>query len=524
MPNQPDVFDKFQSTLEPFIKPREQVNYIRRVLALHLGSSCSQNGPIKQPVSLVDSSHDVTVGPELKGIQREYIEALKANVAARRKYADIVQANPSRPDSPKESPSNNLDIVEERIGLLKLQSKLEKLCAVQKYLDLLIQKPAGSVEFLDPEDMFYSAGELPSVPKEVVNSLVAQQSAAKPDLKGQVAQLEKTVLRAKLLMRREEQLLRDARSNAQGIPDVISNGARLDALNVTRNELITWIETELGKASGEEDVEGGLDGISKSQDRMAADSAAISSQLEVIKEKYARYLDARRYLLSTIAERPGASQPPVLKAHDPAKQRTLEADPAPSNYLLTPYIETLLSLSRNQRATITQKSHMNSTLSNETKEACQMLGHLAEESQLLPLHPASGSSRRRSGLGEILASTSDRAGFTGRIQPWVFAADAAKIATLETVAEKVEGGQVALENSMRALREIDHLLGQNQVDEPEQTKEEPTEDDFWLATGTNNATGTRKHTKREKETKKVPKDAWSGLHGNLGLIGHGDGA
>lgn len=524
MPNQPDVFDKFQSTLEPFIKPREQVNYIRRVLALHLGSSCSQNGPIKQPVSLVDSSHDVTVGPELKGIQREYTEALKSNVAARRKYADIVQANPSRPDSPKESPSNNLDIVEERIGLLKLQSKLERLCAVQKYLDLLIQKPAGSVEFLDPEDMFYSAGELPSVPKEVVNSLVAQQSAAKPDLKGQVAQLEKTVLRAKLLMRREEQLLRDARSNAQGIPDVISNGARLDALNATRNELITWIETELGKATGEEDVEGGLDGISKSQDRMAADSAAISSQLEVIREKYTRYLDARRSLLSTIAERPGASQPPALKAHDPAKQRTLEADPAPSNYLLTPYIETLLSLSRNQRATITQKSYMNSTLSNETKEACQVLGHLAEESQLLPLHPASGSSRRRSGLGEILASTSDRAGFTGRIQPWVFAADAAKIATLETVAEKVEGGQVALENSMKALREIDHLLGQNQVDEPEEPKEAPVEDDLWLATGTKNPTGTRKHTKKEKEVKKVPRDAWSGLHGNLGLIGHEDAA
>ncbi|KAF7545809.1 hypothetical protein G7Z17_g8880 [Cylindrodendrum hubeiense] len=523
MPNQSDLFDKFQSTLEPFIKPREQVNYIRRVLALHLGS-CSHDGPIKQPVSLVDSSHDITVGSELKGIQREYIEALAANVVARRKYADVVQANPARPSSPKEAPSSSLDFVEDRIALLKLQGKQERLHAVQKYLDLLIQKPAGSVEFLDPEDMFYSAGELPSVPKEVVNSLVAQQSGVKPDLKGQVAQLEKTVLRAKLLMRREEQLLRDARSSAQNIPDVISNGARLDALNATRNELILWIETELGKASGEEDVEGGLDGISKSQDRMAADSAAISSQLEVIKEKYARYLAARRSLLSTIAERPGAAQPPVLTAHDPAKQRTLEADPAPGNYLLTPYIETLLSLSKNQRATITQKSYMNSTLSSETKEACQVLGHLAEESQLLPLHPVSGSSRRRSGLGEILTSTPERAGFTGRIQPWVFAVDSAKIATLERVAEKVEGGQVALENSMKALREIEHLLGQDQIDEPKATKEEPIEDDFWLTTGTRNPTSTRKHTEKEKGAKKTPRDVWSGLHGNLGLIGHEDAA
>ncbi|KAH7137214.1 hypothetical protein B0J13DRAFT_559211 [Dactylonectria estremocensis] len=521
MPNQSDVLEKFQSTLEPFIKPREQVNYIRRVLALHLGS-CSHGGPLKQPVSLVNSSHDVAVGKELKGVQREYIEALRANVAARRQYADVAQANPPRPSSPKETQPSSLDFVEDRIALLKLQGKRERLCAVQKYLDLLIQKPAGSVEFLDPEDMFHSAGELPNVPREVVNSLVAQQTTTKPDLKGQVAQLEKTVLRAKLLLRREEQLLRDARSGAHGIPDVISNGARLDALNATRNELITWIETELGKASGEE-VDGGLDGVSKNQDKLAADSAAITSQLKDIKEKYARYLAARRSLLSTMTERPGASRPPGLKAPDTTKQRNIEAEPTPSNYLLTPYIETLLSLSRNQRSTITQKSYINTTLNNEVKEACQVFSHLAEESQLLPLHPTSESSRRRSGLGEILTST-DRAGFAGRVQPWVLAADSAKIATLEIVAEKVEGGQVALENSMKAIREINILLGQSEVDEPETAKEEPTEDDIWLDTGAKNTTGTRKHTGKAKGAEKGPKDAWSILHGNLGLIGQEEAA
>ncbi|KAK7423373.1 hypothetical protein QQX98_001164 [Neonectria punicea] len=522
MANQPDVLEKLQSTLEPFIKPREQVNYIRRVLALHLGS-CSHNGPIKQPVSLVDIADDVKVGPELKGPQREYIEALKANVAARRKYADVVHANPPLPASPKEPSSSSADLVEERIALLKLRGKLERLSAVQKYLDLLIEKPAASVEFLDPEDMFHGAAELPGVPKEVVSSLVAQQSASKPDLKAQVAQLEKTVLRSKLLLRREEQLLREAKTNAQGIPDVISNGTRLDALNATRNELITWIETELGKASTEEDADGAANGVSRSQDRLAADGATVNNQLAAIKEKYTRYLSARRSLLSTVSERPDASQTPVLKSHDPTQQQTVEADPPPSSYLLTPYIETLLSFSRNQRAMITQKSYMNSTLIKETKDACQVLGHLAEESQLLPLYPMSGSSRRMSGLGEVLTS-SERSGFTGRIQPWVFAADSAKIATLETVAERVEGGQVALESSMKALQKIDHLLGQEHADGPDEPKEGPADDDFWLNTGTKKSTNTRKHTEKEKGAEKKPRDAWSALHGNLGLIGHGDAA
>ncbi|KAH6898950.1 hypothetical protein B0T10DRAFT_474136 [Thelonectria olida] len=522
MANKNEVFDEFQRTLGPFIKPREQVNYIRRVLALHLGA-CSHDGPIKQPLPLKDSSHDVIVGPELKGIQREYIEALKANVAARRKHADVRQANPIRWSSPEETTSNSVELVEERIALLKLQNKQNRVSAVQSYLDRLIEKPAASVEFLDPEDMFRHAPDLPSVPKEVVNNIIAQQSAGKPDLKGQIAQLEKTVLRAKLLLRREEQLLREARSNTQNMPDVISNGTKLDALNTTRNELITWMETELGKASASEDVDGDADGIAKCQDRLAADNATINSQLGVIKDKYARYLSARRSLLETLAERPGASEPPVLKAYDTHQQPRAGSDPTPSNYLLTPYIETLLSLSRNQKAMITQKSYMNSTLSKETKDACQVLSHIAEESQLLPQHPQSGSSRRRSGLGEVLLAP-ERSGFTSRVQPWVNAADSAKIVTLEAVAEKVEEGQLALEHSMKALQEIDHLLGQDEeVGDQEDAGEDTTETDFWMNAGPKHPSNTRRHTEK-KTMQKKSRDTWTGLHGSLGLIGHDDTA
>lgn len=515
MADKTPVLDEFQKTLGPFIKPREQVNYIRRVLALHLGS-CSHDGPIKQPLALEDSSGDVSAGPELRGIQREYIEALKANVAARRKHADVAQANLRRRTSEEKPVSSGVELVEERVALLKLQDKQKRVTAVQNSLDLLAEKPAGSIEFLDPEDMFRDAPDLPSVPKEVVNSIVAQQTAPKLDLKEQISQLEKTVLRAKLLLRREEQLLREARSNTQNLPDAISNGIKWEALNATRNELITWIETELGKASSEE-AEGGADGIAKSQDRLAADNAAINSHLGVIKDKYGRYISARRSLLEILAERPGTSQPPVLKPQDTHQLQAPESDPTPSNYLLTPYIETLLSLARNQRAMITQKSYINSTLSKETKDACQVLGHIAEESQLLPQHPQSTSSRRRSGLGEVLLAP-ERSGLTGRVQPWVNAADSAKIVMLEAVAEKVEEGQLALENSMKALRQIGHLLGQDEEvgGGQEDITEDTTESDFWMNAGPKHPSKTRRHTEKK------PKDAWSGVHGNLGLIGHDD--
>ncbi|KAF4961128.1 hypothetical protein FSARC_10250 [Fusarium sarcochroum] len=520
MTNPSETIETFQKTLDPFIKPREQVNYIRRVLALHLGS-CSHDGPVKQPVALADTARDVTPDSSSKGIYREYIEALKANVDASRKYDDITQSNLPSTTSTHEEPSSGNELLEERIALLKLQAKQGRLLAVQTHLDSLMQKPAAAPEFLDPEDVFHEAIGLPSVPKEVVNSLVAQQSIKKTDLTEQVSQLEKTVLRAKLLLRREEQLLRETRSNAQGIPDVISNGIRLHALNTTRNELINWIETELGKASGDEDGDEEGEGGSKSHGKSTADQATINKQLITIKDKYTKYLATRRSLLSSVGERSESSAAPVL-APSTTQQQVEEPGPASSTYLLTPYIETLLTLSRKQKAMITQKAHVNATLSKETKDNCQSLGHLEEESQLLPSHSTAPTSRRRSGLGELLVS-SERSGLTGKVQPWVLAADSAKLATLENVAEQVEGGHLALENSMQTLQEIDQLLGHGETTQEEETQADTTEDDFWLETGAKSPSKARKHTEKSKDTEQS-KDAWSSLHGNLGLIGHEDTA
>ncbi|KAF4946228.1 hypothetical protein FGADI_11362 [Fusarium gaditjirri] len=514
MANPSETAETFQKTLDPYIKPREQVNYIRRVLALHLGT-CSHDGPVKQPVSLADPTRDVTLDSSSKGIYRDYIEALKANVDARRNYEDAAQSNLPSSSLDKELSSSN-ELLEEQVSLLKLQAKQARLTAVQSHLDSLMQRPAAAPEYLDLEDVFHDATCLPSVPKEVVNSLVAQQSVKKADLTEQVAQLEKTVLRAKLLLRREEQLLRETRANAQSIPDVISNGIRLHALNTTRNELINWIETELSKASEDED---GDEDSSKSHSKSTADQATINNHLNIIKEKYANYLATRRSLLASAGERFESSAVPVL-APSSTKQQVEEPEPASSTYLLTPYIEALLALSKKQRAMITQKAHVNTTLGKEIKDNCQSLSHLEEESQLLPSHSVAPTSRRRSGLGEFLASD-EQSGLTGMVQPWVLAADSAKITTLENVAEQIEGGQLALENSMQALQEIDQLLGQEETAEAEEAHADTTEDDVWLEAGPKSPSKARRHTEKRITE---PKDAWSILQGNLGLIGQGDAA
>lgn len=149
-----------------------------------------------------------------------------------------------------------------------------------------------------------------------------------------------------------------------------------------------------------------------------------------------------------------------------------------------------------------------------------MLDRLAEESHLLPSHPMKDSLRRRSGIrNEMAAKPPDGPAISTHIRPWVFTADAAKIATLESVAETIEGGQVALENCMKTLHGIDHLLCQDsEAEAPDGGAAEPSED-VWLSEE-GKAASARKHS--EKTTGPTPQkgDPWSRLHGNLGFIGN----
>lgn len=510
-----ETVQRFQNGLEPYIKPREQVNYIRRILALHLGSF-SHDGPVKEPLALTATFHDDLSPPtEIKGAQREYIEALKANVAARHQFENVLQTGTShgRPSTPR-SDTENIDFLDQQLVILKLAQKRKKLLVIQKYLDELMDQPAASKNFLDTDIIFDGEAALPSVPKEVVNTLVTEKSTSSPDFKGQASQLEKTVLRAKLLLKHEERLLLEAKARSKSRPDVLSNAAKLEALNATRNELITWIETELSRAATEGPDETSGHGQS------GVDPATITAGLAEIKQKYSRYLTSRHEILGLTSHQALSSLAPDLKA--PTSSQITEAAPPPVNYLLTPYIERLLCLSRSQRAHISHKSHLNTSLGNQTKDSCQVLGHLAEESQLLPAFPMKDSLRRRSGLwDEVALKNSDAPDLSNRIKPWIFAADSAKIANLESVAETIEGGQLALENSINALHGIERLLGLHEVEDNEVYEDEPTEEDVWFGAIRGKDKGARKHSEKKKPQQKRG-DPWSSLHGDLGLIGHED--
>lgn len=514
-----EITSSLQNALEPYIKSREDTARIRKVLALYL-DSCLSNGSAVAPLALTDSTCSINPSHEVRGLQREYLKALEASLKARREH-DEARTATSHASGPvdhgqrAEEPTGRL---EEHLIAVKLRRKQQRLQTVERYLQQLSQKPAATQEFLDPQDVFRDCEPLSDVPKGVVDGWAATSSngaAARTDVRGLTQQLEKSVLRAKLLLRREELLLEEVKARSAALPDDIGDGARLAALNITRNELIGWIENELSKASGEEDPEprGEQDGQASS----GVDQKRVQEQLVGIKEKYGQYVAARKALLQSANQRPQPSIKPQAEKQTPAL--VPEALPVSNAHLLSPHLESLLALAREQKGSILEKSHFNLLLAKQLKESGQLFDHLAEESQLLPSFPMSRAARRRSGFEDNLAAPSALSDRADRVKKWVLAADSAKIATLELVAGKVEEGQAALEASMNALVELDRLLGKTSAQQPAERDAGGDEQDIWIAEGAGAESEARKHTdKRRSKVVPVPRDIWSLLDGNLGLI------
>ncbi|ODA81971.1 hypothetical protein RJ55_00476 [Drechmeria coniospora] len=417
-----EITSLFQTRLEQYIKPREQVNYVRRIVALHL-ASCTRDDTGLKPLSLAEHSDNADVYPDIKGVQKEYVEALRANTAARREFDEVLQA--ARVADESSSPlASRPDLVQEQLSLLKLRKRLGCLLAIQRSLDRMAEKPASHPDFLVGLETSADFQDPPDVPRIVTNRFAIEQASSKLDLQKRLYQLEKAVLRARLFLGQKERLLADARSRSANKPAVVSLGAKIEALHATRK---------------------------------------------------------------------------------------------PVEYLLTPYLEVLLSVSRQQKAIISQKSHVNAIMGKECKSACQVLSHLAEESQLLPSHPMEDRSKRRSGIRtEMESGSNDGSNISSLVQRWVYAADSAKMATLETVAETIETGQIALENCMNSLQGIDRLLGQDEdakLDEGDAGSS--LEKDGRRGGEETSFRGANKDKEKGRAPMQRPGDPWSRLRGEI---------
>ncbi|KAK3488769.1 uncharacterized protein B0T23DRAFT_184218 [Neurospora hispaniola] len=491
-----ETLEAVQKVLQPYTRPREEAAHIRRILTLHLSSGLKDGATLTEPLSLTESSEVPPYSQDTRGLYREFLEALRANIKARKEYHTLSQKRSHHEVSipkPTEIQSNYLL---NHLTNLKIQKRQEKLLVVKKNLDLLRQKPAASPDFLDHQKLSRVCRPLPEVPTEIINSLALEETSenitasSSVRLEDLVETLEHRTFQTKLSLKQEETLLENAKSHPFAVqPEEINPKAKLQALNATRTELINWVETELGKASGEEKDGGGerarQDDFQVQRDQqLTHKTQLLNQQLASIKEKYAEYLSKRKALLELVTTQlrslpsldfpaiTAFSSSPSAASHERSSTQAAAAaaaeapTPAPIiDHLLTPTLTHLLTLSHEHKGLMAHKTHITTLLTKQLRENAQVLDHLVEESQLIPAHATAVVVHKKHD-DDPNAMMSSRL-----VNPWVSAADSAKIATFEVVVEKIEKGQIALEGAIRMLGEADRLLGRGLQQQPQQQQQ-----------------------------------------------------
>ncbi|KAG4433544.1 hypothetical protein IFR05_010969 [Cadophora sp. M221] len=488
----PEAVQKAQRLLDPYIKQRQEATHIRQVLASHLTSHVGQDVDISlaRPLSLVNTTCKNDGTPHgVRGLQKEYLRCVRANIKAQTDFAETSrQHRRGMEDNGRELDTTFADgaasPMESFIDLVSQRQKHERRRIIQDYLDVLAQKPAATIEYLDPQMVMRDVEGLPKMPPEILNGSGTTQNTAGVVLKELVDQLEQSVLRAKMLLKREQNLLAKIKASSTRIT---SQGSRLEAVGMTRSVLINWIEAELSRAG-----DGAPDAIS--QDPTSPDKRGkhlIESELLSIQRQYARYTKARQALIIAVTRDLGLpdASPAEEEADLQSKQSPYNSNGMEITY---PYLEEIISLSSEQKAMIQQKSHLTISLSKQLKEANQGLDRLADESHLLPAHPMPAVKTQRKGLEGPISfgdeiSNHEKPDSSLRARAWVYAAQSAGHATRDAVSAKLEEGSMALDDAYQTLLELQRLLGL----EPE--------------VGSGN--GAQKS-----------RDIWADLDGNLGVI------
>lgn len=497
----PESIEHIQRSLETFIKPRQETSRVRRILAAHLSTHVGLKNECleSRPLSIIDTASSGESLPSwVRGVRRDYIRAIRANIKARKEYDTIKGEHrlqdTEKPDgNPHQIHGNSGVALESFIDVVTYRRKHERLGIIQDYFDVLARKPAADANYLDPQVVLKDVESLPKVPEEVMNPSGSHHDSERTDLKELVVQLERSVLRAKLLLKKEQMFLAKFKTGDSGwTASSVSQGRRLQALGMARNELINWIEKELAKA-GET-----LDGSLEAQNGKAtacAEKDYIESQLNCIQKQYLQYIKTRQRLTCIVNERLKA---PSARTNDDISLQAENDTPASSeamSHVIYPYLEELISISNEQKSTNQQKSHLTISLAKQLKEAGQGLDRLADESHLLLTHPLPSGGSHRKGPASFSdeISSHEKPNSSHRARAWVYASDSAISTTREVISEKLEDGKRSILDALRTLSRLHSLLGEELVE----------------AKG-----GVRAMTCEQASTK----DLWAKLDGQLGVI------
>ncbi|KAI1203149.1 hypothetical protein F5X97DRAFT_285085 [Nemania serpens] len=508
--------------IERLLRPREELLAEKRATAQALARNLGQE-QLSSPIFLVDPDMPVSLSDAPQGRQQEFIEAVQKNIKLQKELSRLRadhKAAVSAAATPVPSSSQadaGRKLLEEKLECNMLEKERRRLDVLSKYYQELGRQPAAAPDFLDPKVMFKGCAPFPELPKELVEGFTKVQEAPEKEAQDLVSRLRKATLRQKLVIEHDQRKLEELKATYPVDPKDLPPEVQVTALNAVKNSLVNWIEAMLSKA-GEGETEEAAAAEASPGDKKEDKDLGGDAQLADIEKEYKRHIELRKQIMASISQlRKLKNLPqPQEEARERVPALQVSASPEPQTYLLTPYLEKLQALSREQKGLVQEKAHINATISRQQQETIKMLRRLAQESKLLSKYPPPKSEKPHSSMSFAKATKS--ASIAEQIQPWLFAADSAKIATLEAVAQAVDEGEMSIEGAMQALDQVSILQNKGPLQVPEDREVGSGEAAEELSGKDKKRDGGAEKRAEKKATQAEQKSIWSALDGNLGLI------
>lgn len=516
--------------LAPYLRSCQDILRIRQALTLHLQSHIvSADGTDQNHVpnpashlSLVVPSHANAnverIPSEVNGVRKEYLKALQENLAVKREYNDLFDRVTSRravDSKPVPSSTSNQEVFNHYLELLRERRRYEKL----QLFDIHLKEWAATSEPPTEQDSSHRLS---------LDGLVMERdgstNGSSDDVQALISKLEKTVVRAKAKLAREQHLLKQLQDLQASTRSVSNNVAfNIRALQTTRDELVQWVEDKLAITGTEDDTTNQLEYDNSTTSSVETAQLAVAEYRTRIQEQYVAYVKARQSLLDTL---PGLSQPSKSAANIPPARKASEVPGTNENTeewgsidVFRNVSEHILAASKYQKSLALQRSYLVGMLAKEKSNLKHTMDRLSQESHLLPEYPILARQpkfRHITPPAPTGIRQDHKAGkadeVVERAQAWAFAAEAARSSEGDYIQQRIEHGAEMADTASEQLQHIYNILRQEQsVSHEDKGDAAPQESDIWTA----EIQPRKAKAKRNEHTQ--TKGPWSALDGRVGI-------
>ncbi|OAP55575.1 hypothetical protein AYL99_10548 [Fonsecaea erecta] len=429
-PDAATPFQKIATVFDQYIQPAYEVGEIRKHLF---------------PADATDDM--VNHQPLDANLKVEYLEAVRTNVAARRRYMEAVAlAVPEapHPDLPSRLATDQRDFLDQHLELSRLRKQSAQLTALNGEVNAIL-----------------SSSDLPMVPRgsTTVNpeaATVSSENGQQQDLPRSIMQSIQALEMALVYARHEatqQKVLLDQAKSSMSEPGNASDERRLAALSVARKILTIWLQESLDKCQEGPDVW---------DDQVVDDARQTDEDVEAqIEMEYEQYLEARRQLLSVTAKLrallPDKEKPRKIEDNKQVEQSFVSQ----ATDLVNAIERRLLSSMQQQRMSSSHVALVDEQIHKESTATINMLDRLSDESQLLQAFPLLAGSGRFVHATSIFgdkqkhdANVGTKDEVSKRLGPWMFAAEAADVASSGAIEKHLKQGREAMDEARRGLAAI----------------------------------------------------------------------